>query len=162
MVAVTGHASQLLDLHRESLARFEAVTLTQRLVNGRKTLSLLIEVPVGNPRRRRRPRNAKRKEKDRQRKREKKSLKEASPHPPPTAQPHPTLPSLPDSPIGWFNQTIPQLDGCGSAASDRSPAASPTKPAPRQEAATPPQEAAAPPQIRRGSQAPNDSIYTVG
>ena len=121
MVAVTGHASQLLDLHRESLARFEAVTLTQRLVNGRKTLSLLIEVPVGNPRRRRRPRNAKRKEKDRQRKREKKRLKEASPHPPhPTAQPSPTLPPLPDSPLGWFSPTIPQLDGCGSAAKSSS------------------------------------------
>ena len=75
----TGNASQLLDLHRESLARFEAVTLTQRLVDGRKTLSLYIEVPVGNPRRRRRPRNAKRKEKDRQRKREKKRLKKATP-----------------------------------------------------------------------------------
>ena len=81
----TGNPSQLLDLHRERLARFEAVTLTQRLMNGRKTLSLFIEVPVDNTRRRRRPRNAKRKEKDRQRKREKKRLKEASPHPP-----HPT------------------------------------------------------------------------
>ena len=30
----TGHASQLLDLHRESLARFEAVILSQRLVGG--------------------------------------------------------------------------------------------------------------------------------
>ena len=63
--AFTGHASQLLDLHRESLARFEAVTLTQRLVNGRKTLSLFIKVPVDNTKRRRRPRNVKRKEKDR-------------------------------------------------------------------------------------------------
>ena len=29
-----GHASQLLDLHQESLARFEAVILSQRLVGG--------------------------------------------------------------------------------------------------------------------------------
>ena len=34
----TGNASQLLDLNRESLARFEAVTLTQRLLNGRNPL----------------------------------------------------------------------------------------------------------------------------
>ena len=81
----TAHASQLLDLHRESLARYEAVTLTPRLMNGRKTLSLFIEGPVDNTRRRRRPRNAKRKEQDRQRKREKKRLKEASPHPLSTA-----------------------------------------------------------------------------
>ena len=49
----TGNAYQLLDLQRESLARFEAVTLTQLLVNGRKPLSLFIEVPVDNARRRR-------------------------------------------------------------------------------------------------------------
>ena len=49
----TGNASQLLDLHPESLAGFEAVTLTQLLVNGRKTRSLFIEVLVDNTRRRR-------------------------------------------------------------------------------------------------------------
>ena len=93
----TGKASQLLNLHRESLARFEAVTLTQRLVNGRKTLSLFIEVPVDNARRRRRPRNVKRKEKDRQRKREKKRSKEASPHPPhPTALPRAAVVAQPE------------------------------------------------------------------
>ena len=75
------HASQLLDLHRECLARFEAVILSQRLVGGRKLLSLFIEVPVYNEkrRRRRRPRNAKRREKDRKRREEKKRSKEGSP-----------------------------------------------------------------------------------
>ena len=78
----TGNASQLLDLHRESLARFEAVTLTQRLMNGRKTLSLFIEVTVDNTRRRRRRRQGNvKKKKDRQRKPEKKRLKEVVPHP---------------------------------------------------------------------------------
>ena len=43
-----GHASQLLYLHRECLARFEAVILSKRLVEGRKCLSLFIEVPVYN------------------------------------------------------------------------------------------------------------------
>ena len=54
----TGHASQLLDLHRESLARFGAVILSQQLVGGRKFLSLFIEVPVYTVRKRKRPRNA--------------------------------------------------------------------------------------------------------
>ena len=64
---VMGHASQLLDLHRSCLARFEAVILSQRLVGGRKTLSLFIEVPVYNEKRRRRRRipNANRRAKDR-------------------------------------------------------------------------------------------------
>ena len=55
------------------------MTLTLQLVNGKKTLSLFIEVPVDNTRRRGRLRNAKRKKKDRQQKQEKKRLKEASP-----------------------------------------------------------------------------------
>ena len=40
------NVSQLLDLHRESLARFDEVTLVQTLVNGRKVLTLSIGVPV--------------------------------------------------------------------------------------------------------------------
>ena len=120
-----GHASQLLDLHKSCLARFEAVILSQRLVGGRKTLSLFIEVPVYNEKRRRRRRtpNANRRAKDRKRKEEKKRSKEGSPpSPSPTEQP---APAQPDSPMGWFDTTIPQLDGCGSAAKgSRSPASS--------------------------------------
>ena len=110
----TWNTSQLLDLHRASLARFKAVTLLERLVNGRKTISLFIKVPMDNARRRRRPKNGKMREKDRQRKQEKKRSKEVSPHPPsPTKQP---APAKPDSPLGWFDQTIPQLVSCGSSA----------------------------------------------
>ena len=53
----TGKASQLRDLHRKSLARFETVTLTQWLVNGRKTLLRFTD--MDNARRRKRTRNAK-------------------------------------------------------------------------------------------------------
>ena len=109
------HASELLDLHRESLMRFEVVTLTQRLVDGRKMLSLSIDVFVdAAKRKKKKPRNPRRKEKDRKRqkaRREKKRLEKAASHPAlPTVQTAPPLPSLPDSPIGWFGN-IPQLDG---------------------------------------------------
>ena len=113
---VMGHASQLLDLHKSCLARFEAVILSQRLEGGRKLLGLFMEVPVYNEKRRRRrkTRNANRRVKDRKRKEEKKRSKEGSPpSPSPTEQP---VPAQPDSPIGWFDSTIPQLDGCESAA----------------------------------------------
>ena len=104
-----GHASQLLDLHRECLTRYEAVILSQRLVGSRKILSLFIEVTVYNARRRRRPRNAKRREKDRKRREQKKRSKEGSP-PSPSPTEQPAL-AQPDLPIGWFDTTIPQLDG---------------------------------------------------
>ena len=69
--------------------------LSQRLVNGRKILSLFIEVPMYKARRRRKPRTRKRREKDRKSKQEKKRS---------TEQP---APAQPDSPLGWFDQTIP-------------------------------------------------------
>ena len=61
----TGHTFQLLDIYRESLARFEAMILSQRLEKGRKILSLFIQVPLYNARKRRRLKNGKRREKDR-------------------------------------------------------------------------------------------------
>jgi len=102
---------------------------------------LFIEVPVHNARRRRRPRNAKRREKYRKRRekyrkrREEKKSKEDSP-PSPFPDEQPAL-AQPDSPIGWFDTTILQLDGCGSVAncscsparSSRSPPASSLSPA---------------------------------
>ena len=84
-----GHASHLLDLHKECLERFKAVILSQQLVGGRKFLSLFIEVPVYYVRRRRRPRNVKRREKDRKRREEKKRSKEGSP---PSPSPPNSLP----------------------------------------------------------------------
>ena len=51
--------------------------------------------------------------KDRKRKQEKKVSKEVSPHPPsPTERP---APAQSYSPLSWFDQSIPQLDGCGFA-----------------------------------------------
>ena len=84
------HASQLLDLYWKSLARFDAVTLKQGLVN-MKRLSLFIEVPLDSESRR--ARHPKRKEIDRQWK----------------WQPTHILPTLLHLPLCWFDQTIPQL-----------------------------------------------------
>ena len=53
------NVSQLLDLHRESLARFDEVSLVQTLVNGRKVLTLTIGVPVDERRTTSRPRRVK-------------------------------------------------------------------------------------------------------
>ena len=106
------NVSQLLDLHRESLARFDEVTLVQTLVNGRKVLTLTIGVPVDERRTAKRPaKSSRKKEKEmerlrawRERKRHERVMTSS---PPPVPPPQSPLP-----------RDIPQLDGDASISND--------------------------------------------
>ena len=108
------NVSQLLDLHRESLARFDEVTLVQTLVNGRKVLTLTIGVPVDERRTARgQVKSSRKKEKEMERLRAWRETKlqervMTSSHTPPPV-------SLPQSPLP---RDIPQLDGDASISND--------------------------------------------
>ena len=109
------NVSQLLDLHRESLARFDEVTLVQTLVNGRKVLTLTIGVPVDERRMvaSRRVKSSRKKEKEMERlrawreKKRQERVMASSPTPPPVSPPQSPLP-----------RDIPQLDGDASISND--------------------------------------------
>ena len=109
------NVSQLLDLHRESLARFDEVTLVQTLVNGRKVLTLTIGVPVDERRTAAsgRFKSSRKKEKEMERlrawreKKRQERVMTSSPTPPPVPPPQSPLP-----------RDIPQLDGDASISND--------------------------------------------
>ena len=110
------NVSQLLDLHRESLGRFNEVTLVQTLVNGRKVLTLTIGVPVDERRTAsRRVKSSRKKEKEMERlrawreKKRQERVMTSSPTSPPV--------SLPQSPLP---RDIPQLDGDASISNEES------------------------------------------